>query len=601
MTSAEFAGKYRLLKNVADRGARTFLAQQSALGRMVMVHYLDAGSAADRQTSLSRLHSLRPAAREKVLEITDVDGVPVAVTLYITSFGDLSTWLEQNLDSPKQDLPSAPPAGSFGGDFTREFGSMTPPRSAPEQPVAQPAVSAPPPAASAPPKEGEFTRQFGKIGTPPPSDLAPVSRPVAPAPAPQREPVRPPLPQLAQPDEADEPTLIIEAVKPPAPPPPRLAPAPVAAAPAPPRPVAPPPPRPVAPPPPRPVAPPPPRPVAPPPPSAPPQGDFTRLFSGIDSGGIAGAPKDVRSAPPAAPPPPPPMPMAPPLAPPRPIAAEQNRAPVPEKPTAPPRQPESAFTALFGKIDSPPPSAPFPSSFESVSPSPALPSALPPMAAPGKAGMVMPPVSPMADLPAPVASAPPPPPPPGGEFTQLFQRLTPTAVPPGQSEGEIARTFEPTKRADFAAPSAPPPTPVRPLGAVPPSAPPPVMGGGQQSPPQAPPRPMGAPGSAAPVFGAPAAAQPSPALPGANRGGGGSVMPSSDGPSEFTRVLGRMQAPANSQSGQTPAAAPAPAAQAPSPEAPPTSSLKKYLPWIIIANVVLIAVAVLVVYLVMKK
>jgi hypothetical protein len=582
MTSAEFAGKYRLLKNVADRGARTFLAQQTALGRMVMVHYLDAGSAADRQTSLSRLQSLRPAAREKVLEITDVDGVPVAVTLYITSFGDLSTWLEQNLDSPKQDLPSAPPAGSFGGEFTRAFGKVDPPRSAPEQPAAQRAPSAPP-------AEGEFTRQFGKIGTPPPSDLAPTpaNRPAAAAPAQPRDPVKPPPPQFGQPDEVDEPTLIIEAVKPPAPAP-KPAPAPIAAAPA---------PRPVAPP--RPAAPPP---AAPPPPapSAPAQGEFTRMFSGLDAGtmgasGGGGAAKDVRGAPPAAPPPPP---AAPQLGAPRPIAADQSK--VPEKPAAPQRQPESAFTALFGKIDAPASASPFPSSFESVNPSPALPSALPPMGAPGKAGMVMPPVSPMADLPAPVASAPPPPPPAGGEFTQLFQRLTPTAVPPGQSEAEIARSFEPTKRADFAAPSAPPPTPVRPLGAVP-SGPPPAMGGAPQMPPLAPPKPMGAPASGGPVFGAPASApSPSPALPGANRGG--PVIPSSDGPSEFTRVLGRVQAPASSPSGQTPAAAPAPApaAQAPSPEAPP-SSLKKYLPWIIIANVVLIGLAILVVYLVMKK
>jgi hypothetical protein len=48
MTSTEFAARYRLLKNVAARGARSFLAQQVELGRMVMVHYLDSESPQQR-------------------------------------------------------------------------------------------------------------------------------------------------------------------------------------------------------------------------------------------------------------------------------------------------------------------------------------------------------------------------------------------------------------------------------------------------------------------------------------------------------------------------------------------------------------------------
>ena len=84
MTSTDFAARYRLLKNVATRGARSFLAQQVALGRMVMVHYLDSETPEQRSATLARLDALKPSAREKLLEVVDVDGAPVAVTLFIS-------------------------------------------------------------------------------------------------------------------------------------------------------------------------------------------------------------------------------------------------------------------------------------------------------------------------------------------------------------------------------------------------------------------------------------------------------------------------------------------------------------------------------------
>src|SRR5437764_8749794 len=93
MTSTEFAARYRLLKNVATRGARSFLAQQ-VLGRMVMVHYLDPETPEQRSATLARLGALRAPARDKLLEIVDVDGSPVAVTLFISSFVDFATWLD---------------------------------------------------------------------------------------------------------------------------------------------------------------------------------------------------------------------------------------------------------------------------------------------------------------------------------------------------------------------------------------------------------------------------------------------------------------------------------------------------------------------------
>jgi hypothetical protein len=87
MTSIDFASRYRLLKNVATRGARSFLAQQVSLGRMVMVHYLDSETPEQRTATLARLDALKPPAREKLVEIADVDGSPVAVTQFISRLG----------------------------------------------------------------------------------------------------------------------------------------------------------------------------------------------------------------------------------------------------------------------------------------------------------------------------------------------------------------------------------------------------------------------------------------------------------------------------------------------------------------------------------
>jgi len=188
MTSTEFARRYRLLKNVANRGARSFLAQQVDLGRMVMVHYLDSESPQQRVATLGRLNALTRPARDKLLEIADVDGSPVAVTLFITSFTDFATWLDSVSSAVATPVVTAQP----------------------------PLVSAPPPVASAPPPRsvpvpqpaGDFTLMFGKLEAPPPSaapavpELASQPRaepswpPVAPSPAAEMTP--PPIPSFAE-------------------------------------------------------------------------------------------------------------------------------------------------------------------------------------------------------------------------------------------------------------------------------------------------------------------------------------------------------------------------------------------------------------------
>jgi len=203
MTSTDFAARYRLLKNVATRGARSFLAQQTALGRMVMVHYLDSETPEQRSATLARLDTLKPPAREKLLEIADVDGSPVAVTLFISSFVDFATWLDHVSAPPPVAAPSpasAKAAPSTPGDFTRAFTRMetpaAPPVMAPKIEPAPQRQAPPPPMAK---QAGDFTRFFGKV------DAAELR----PAPTARAEPT-PPAPRPA---DFDSPTLIMEAPK----------------------------------------------------------------------------------------------------------------------------------------------------------------------------------------------------------------------------------------------------------------------------------------------------------------------------------------------------------------------------------------------------
>jgi hypothetical protein len=196
MTSTEFAAKYRLLKNVATHGARSFLAQQVELGRMVMVHYLDSENVEERAATLSRLDALRPPGRDKLLEVADVDGTPVAVTLFISSFKDFSAWLDA------VGAPTTPSNASVAspGEFTRVFSKVEPPVKPVIPNAGLEAARAPEMPRKAP---GEFTRIFGKVDE---AALAPAE----------------PAPATVPPQDRDEetiPTVIMEAVKPPHAPP----------------------------------------------------------------------------------------------------------------------------------------------------------------------------------------------------------------------------------------------------------------------------------------------------------------------------------------------------------------------------------------------
>lgn len=236
MTSTEFAARYRLLKNVATRGARSFLAQQVELGRMVMVHYLDSEQPEERAATLARLGALTPPARSKLLEIADVDGSPVAVTLFLSSFVDFATWLD--VVSPALPAPAplpppaivAPPAAPAAGDFTQAFQKLNLPRSnvagsAAKSPgtssmedegptlimeppnarhATEPAQAPQPPSPAPAPSEGGFTAIFGRLNEtslPPSSAPAAWPEPVAPPSSMSAPPISPPsmspLPQPA--------------------------------------------------------------------------------------------------------------------------------------------------------------------------------------------------------------------------------------------------------------------------------------------------------------------------------------------------------------------------------------------------------------------
>src|SRR6185503_6029478 len=155
MTSAEFVAKYRVLKTLTEHGARSQIAQEVALGRMVMVHHLDVGSQNDRQRMLTNLSALEPAASSKVLEVLDVDGVKVIVTQFLATFKDLPSWLQEH---------SAP---AEAATLIMSAVQVPPPRPAP-QPVAPP----PPPISSAAPPP------------PPPASPAPLPPSVSPLPTP---------------------------------------------------------------------------------------------------------------------------------------------------------------------------------------------------------------------------------------------------------------------------------------------------------------------------------------------------------------------------------------------------------------------------------
>ena len=531
MTSTEFAAKYRLLKNVASRGARSFLAQQVQLGRMVMVHYLDAHPREQRGDALARLQNLQPEGRAKLLEIVEVDGVSVAVTLFISSFVDFDAWLDRvaddstivtgSLPAPATPVPTTVPSS---GDFTGQFGKLETSTLEVPAPRLDSSVPAPAPDAAAAGSGSEFTRVFGKVDLARAADAATTLPPNAET---QKASSPPDF-------SVDSPTLIIE--------PPQQAQPPRANF------------------------------------SAPPSLEIAPRAATVDDNG----------------PVPPPADLAPP-----PSAPFHRQAPA-----------EPSFTAIFGHVAGNP----------SPAPAPAFPSSLPQIPVP--AARVMPPVYPEAERPVPPKASAPPPAPPAGEFTQLFQRLNPGGTAPSGGfapPSEVPRPFEPTPRADMSAASTSsrPPEPQFGSGSPPQLVPPISLGAGAMAPP-----PMAVP--PAPAFGAPPSHGPSglnePSAPGLAPPSSASALPqlgrsaappwgvptvpAASGPSEFTRILGRVQTlgqvmASAPQTSTASSAAPLDATASQATEA--RRDPKSYMPLIVAANILVAATIGIVVYFVLKS
>ena len=503
MTSTEFTARYRLLKCVAERGARSFLAQQIALGRMVMVHYLDAGDPEEQLQLLAGIEALDTAARQKVLEIVDIEGTAVAVTSFVPSFQDFPTWLAANAVKGFVVPPAATPA-------------PVAPTPAPEKPVdVKPAAP------------GEFTRIFQGLG-PQASESLPTPTP-APAAPPSSVP-QAPLAQDTSADFTDAQTLIIPAL---AKPQVKAAPA---AAPA------------------RPATPSPSKPTQTPESPKKSPGEFTRMFSVLGEEPATESRQQQADQ-----------------------TAPRLHAPSPDVPNAP-ASPAAApaiggFTAIFGKAS---PSSPTPTTTPAVTPpsTPVIPlpvapppSPLPP---PPPLAAVAPtagaPVSSFADRSSPpVPPVPPVPTAAPGEFTQLFQKLSPAAnatpVSPtpvlGGAIGPAAGPPQvpPPAFGGHASPATPMPLAPPPLsfGTAAPLAPPPAPDAPRafEVTPRADLAPMAHPSTRSPLTPpsltpAPAPLSAMPPVPPAAPPvwGGSGALPSvggpTAGPSEFTRILGRV-------------------------------------------------------------
>src|SRR5918999_3742803 len=125
MTSAEFVAKYKLFKPIAERGARSFLAQEVQGHRAVLVHRLDIAPADENRRLLYGLESIRPEERSSIIEVMEVDGVAVVVTRFPPDFHDLPSWVAQR-EQPgaaarSTPVPAAAPPAPPSSGFTSAF------------------------------------------------------------------------------------------------------------------------------------------------------------------------------------------------------------------------------------------------------------------------------------------------------------------------------------------------------------------------------------------------------------------------------------------------------------------------------------------------
>jgi hypothetical protein len=181
MTREQFNAKFQILNQITEGRVQTFHALSSG-GAVVMAHFLGDEPAADAQKILSRIDSLEPERKSRVVKITDVDGSPVIVTKFILDFESLHRWLELEAEMGEVAASSVTQADAAPASM-----ASAPRAAAPDEPA-----DAAPAAADEhrEPGPGEFTRVFQAPPPPAPADAVlepePASRP--PAPEPDAEP-----------------------------------------------------------------------------------------------------------------------------------------------------------------------------------------------------------------------------------------------------------------------------------------------------------------------------------------------------------------------------------------------------------------------------
>jgi hypothetical protein len=183
--------KYEVLEPVEDLEIRSFVAQEIASGRRVVIHFMLRGYTQENNRLLRQILYLPSERRHSVIEVGEHDGVPFVVTEDLMV--SLNEWLNGGATIPPAapQLPAVMETASetsgnrMPGEFTMMF----------KRPVVRPATPAPepkqekepgeytpmhePPARPATPaaegpegkKPGEFTAAFG----------APPARPATPA------------------------------------------------------------------------------------------------------------------------------------------------------------------------------------------------------------------------------------------------------------------------------------------------------------------------------------------------------------------------------------------------------------------------------------
>lgn len=207
MKRDEFESRYRLLQTAVRSGGAITHHALSPEGAVVMVHVLDGDPAAVASLQ-ARMDHGGSEIEERIVERLDVDGLPVVVTRFILEFEGLDRWLpagEGAEPAPPAPIPDVggessppPPSTTEGpGEFTRMFraadlATPAPDLAAPSTPAPSHPVTPPPPTPAPPPatpspaspsEPGEFTRQFGAVTPPSPSPTAPPTPP-SPAPSP---------------------------------------------------------------------------------------------------------------------------------------------------------------------------------------------------------------------------------------------------------------------------------------------------------------------------------------------------------------------------------------------------------------------------------